>query len=216
MKAKIATLLCLLFMAVACHAQSADKLFASGVKCQQTMTVASQNQAINYFTKARACYDSKAKKDLCTQQITACRNIIKQLNSKKSSGTTTNKKQQKKPAKKQPQAKSEDKLTSVDTKPEPQVEKRNVTLSLAESYLKFKGNEGEFQKVKVNCNYDDWKIAEIPVWVNCSRNEENEVIVEVKKNITKKERSGNVIITCDDKSVNLVIIQERYKKFGLF
>ena len=58
---------------------SCDKLFSSGVKYQQTMTIASQNKAITYFEKAKVCYDSQAKKDLCDQQITTCRNIIVQL-----------------------------------------------------------------------------------------------------------------------------------------
>lgn len=52
------------------NAQSAcDKLFSNGVKCQQTMTVSSQKNAISYFEKAKICYDSQAKKDLCDQQI---------------------------------------------------------------------------------------------------------------------------------------------------
>lgn len=41
---------------------SCDKLFASGVKFQQTMTIVSQNKAITYFEKAKVCYDSQSKK----------------------------------------------------------------------------------------------------------------------------------------------------------
>lgn len=43
------------------------------------MTISSQRNAIGYFEKAKICYDSQAKKDLCDQQIKSCRNIITQL-----------------------------------------------------------------------------------------------------------------------------------------
>ena len=41
---------------------SCDNLYAKAVQCQQTMTIASQNQAITYFQKAQTCYDSEDKK----------------------------------------------------------------------------------------------------------------------------------------------------------
>ena len=66
------------------YAQSScDKLFANGVKLQQTMTISSQKKAINFFEKAKACYDSQAKKDLCDEQIKSCRNIIAQISKTK-------------------------------------------------------------------------------------------------------------------------------------
>ena len=78
-------------MTLTANAQtSCEKLYASGVKLQQTMTIASQKKAITYFEKAKVCYDSKAKKDLCDQQIKSCRNIIAQLKEGKATGFNGN------------------------------------------------------------------------------------------------------------------------------
>ncbi len=181
---------------------SCDKLFASGVKLQQTMTVASQNKAITYFEKAKVCYDSQSKKDLCDQQIKACRNIIAQLSKKTKTVTTTRN--------------TDETSTNEQTVQEPvrtKQEVRNVQLSIDCAYLKFKGKGGEFKKAKVTCNYTDWEIVEKPDWVNCTRNDNGEIVVEAVKNPTKEERSGVIKITCGDKSVTLTVIQEKYKKF---
>lgn len=193
-----------LFLFPASAQTSCDKLFSSGVKCQQTMTVASQNKAITYFEKAKVCYDSKAKKDLCDQQIKACHNIISQLSKKK-----------KAPA-------SETKRIVSDTvetlKPivKPKVEKRDVSLIIECNYLKFKSKGGELKKAKVVCNYNDWKIIDKPDWISCTRNDNNEIIVEATKNPTKEERSGLIKIACDDKEATLTVIQEKSKKLGIF
>lgn len=183
---------------------SCDKLFASGVKFQQTMTIASQNKAITYFEKAKVCYDSQSKKDLCDQQITACRNIISQLSKKSkstNSGVTVPKE-------------AVDTLSSNSKAPQIKEEKKDVQLSIDCTYLKFKGKGGEFKKAKVTCNYPDWNVIEKPNWVKCSKNE-NEIIVEVDKNPNKEERSGSIIIECGNKTVSLTIIQEKFKKFGI-
>ena len=55
----------------------------------------------------------------------------------------------------------------------------------------------------------------MPSWVNCSRNENDEIVVEVEKNLSKEERSGILKIECGDESVTLTIIQERQKMFGI-
>lgn len=183
---------------------SCDKLFASGVKFQQTMTIASQNKAITYFEKAKVCYDSQAKKDLCDQQITACRNIITQLSkkTKQSNISTTVPKE------------DVDTLSSKPKVAEQREVKKDVQISIDCTYLKFKGKGGEFKKAKIVCNYPDWEIAEKPNWVNCSKND-GEIVVEAAKNQTKEERSGSIIIRCGDKSATLTIIQEKFKKFGV-
>lgn len=182
---------------------SCDKLFASGVKFQQTMTITSQNKAITYFEKAKVCYDSQAKKDLCDQQITACRNIIAQLSKKsKAPNTTTVPKE------------DTDSLKAKPAADENHALKKDVNLSINCTYLKFKGKGGEFKKAKITCNYPDWEITAKPDWVNCSKNDD-EIVVEAVKNPNKEERSGSIIIECGDKSVSLTIIQERYKKFGV-
>lgn len=191
--------------ALGAAAQSAcDKLMASGVRAQQTLTVASQRKAISYFEKAKACYDSEAKKALCDEQITACRNIIAQLSRNQAEAHP---------------AAAADSVVPEPQKPEaPVVEQpaaRDVTLSLDCTYLKFKGKGGEFKKARVICNYPDWTVTQKPEWVNCSKNDDGEIVVEADKNPTKEERSGVVIIECGDKSVSLTIIQEKYKKFGV-
>lgn len=195
-----------IFSVMAFAQQSAgDNLFATGVKLQQTMTIASQNKAISYFEKAKICYDSQAKKELCDQQIKACRNIIAQIakNSEPQSGPTK-------------EEKTEELVARPAPTPEVKAAKRDVELSLDCTYLKFKGRGKEFKKVKVHCNYSDWKITEIPSWANCSRNENNnEIVVEVGKNPNKEERSGILKIECGDKSATLTIIQEKIKKLGI-
>ncbi len=186
------------------YAQSAcDKLFSSGVKLQQTMTVGSQKKAISYFEKAKICYDSQAKKELCDQQIKACRNIIVQISKSNN--------QKKNPSSDIIGGK---KVKSDSVRVEVEV-KKNVELSINCTYLKFKGKGGEFKKAKVTCNYPDWKVVDMPSWVNCSRNENDEIVVEVEKNLSKEERSGILKIECGDESVTLTIIQERQKMFGI-
>ena len=183
---------------------SCDKLFSSGVKYQQTMTIVSQNKAITYFEKAKVCYDSQSKKDLCDQQIIACRNIIAQLSKKAQTPT---------PVATVPE-KDVDSLSAKPILAEQKENKKDVQLSIDCTYLKFKGKGGEFKKAKIECNYPDWEITENPKWVNCSKND-GEIVVEAIKNPTKKERSGSIIIECGDKSVTLTIIQEKFKKFGV-
>lgn len=193
--------------ALVVNAQNAcDKLFANGVKYQQTMTVSSQKKAIGYFEKAKICYDSQAKKDLCDQQIKSCRNIITQL-------VRTEE------AKKKESQSVESEVVSQNKKKnelEPVRKDGEVKLSLDRAYIKFKGKGNEFQKVKVTCNYSDWEITKMPEWVNCSKNEDNEIVIEVEKNPTDVERSAQLEVTCGDKSTTLTIIQEKFKKFILF
>lgn len=182
---------------------SCEKLYASGVKLQQTMTVAAQKKAITYFEKAKVCFDSKAKKDLCDQQIKSCKNIIAQLSKKEkqTAAPVTSKKE-------------ENSQSITNNTPPAQPSKKDVRLSIDCTYLKFKGKGGEFKKAKVTCNYSDWEIIDKPYWVKCSRNE-NEIVVEAEKNTGKNERSGSIIIECGDKTVSLTIIQEKFKKFGV-
>lgn len=201
---KFLFILIMVMLALPVGAQtSCDKLFASGVKFQQTMTITSQNKAITYFEKAKVCYDSQAKKDLCDQQITACRNIIAQLSKKSKAPNTT-----------MVPKEDTDSLKAKPAADENQALKKDVNLSINCTYLKFKGKGGEFKKAKITCNYPDWEITAKPDWVNCSKNDD-EIVVEAVKNPNKEERSGSIIIECGDKSVSLTIIQERYKKFGV-
>lgn len=187
---------------------SCDKLFSNGVRYQQTMTISSQNNAIALFEKAKACYDSQAKKDLCDQQIRACKNIIAQINK-----TNNLIKKEAEAAEVAEQQKVEKVDTVVTVVPEV---RKDIVLTLDLSYLKFKGKGGEFKKIKVTCNYPDWKIVSNLSWVKCSRNDNSEIVVEVDENPTKSERSGNITVECDNVSATFTIIQDKIKKFGLF
>ncbi|MDO5764912.1 MAG: BACON domain-containing protein [Elusimicrobiales bacterium] len=184
------------------NAQSAcDKLFSNGVKLQQTMTIQSQKKAITYFGKAKVCYDSQAKKNLCDQQIVACRNIIAQIT-----------KQRQKKIDKKVVHTEETEVTPIDSVVAVTVEEKGVEIFLGCNYLKFKA-KGEFKKAKVTCNYPDWNIKDIPSWVNCSKNDNDEIVIEAKKNSTKEERSCVLKIECRGEYVTLTIIQEKPKKF---
>jgi hypothetical protein len=193
---------CAVFM-VQAQSSSCDKLFASGVKLQQTMTIASQNQAITFFEKAKACYDSQAKKDLCDQQIIACRNIIKQLRPKSSGKEMV------------PTISHKDSLEGgLLTTPENTPEANEVELSIDCTYLRFKGKGGEFKKANVICNRSDWEVVDKPSWVSCTKNDNGELVIEVTKNPNnKEERSGIIKIECQGKSATLTIIQERFKQY---
>lgn len=192
-------------LALPMAAQSAcDKFFSSGVAAQQTMTVASQRNAITFFEKAKSCYDSQAKKDLCDQQIKACRNIINQL-LKQSQAPASEPSPA--PAAVSEEPKKELQQESTDT-PE-------VQLSLNVNYLKFKGKGGEFKKAKVKCSSPDWQIVSKPDWVNCSRSD-NELVVEAEQNPSGEERSGAIELQSGNRTVTLTVIQEKNKKFGIF
>lgn len=69
---------------------AADKFYTQGVACMKAMTIASQQKAIGFFSKAKVAYDSQAKKSLCDNQISVCRNIISNLKSGKQPTSKTN------------------------------------------------------------------------------------------------------------------------------
>lgn len=79
----VATLVALFFACLPVKAQksAADKFYAQGQACMQTMTVPSQKSAISYFSKAKVAYDSADKKKQCDAQIAVCRSIIGKLQS---------------------------------------------------------------------------------------------------------------------------------------
>lgn len=199
------TLISILFLApLAGNAQSScDKLFAEGAKLQQTMTIAAQNKAIAIFEKAKVCYDSNERKNICDQQIKTSYTIIKNLKSAANS-TSTNASQNTE------NEKLKDSLAVEKTS----VEKirNDVKLSLKNNHLTFKAKGGEFKKVKVECNYEDWTVTENPEWVTVSRNSDNELIIETNENDTENERAAVIKVECGDKEVSLIINQKKYNK----
>lgn len=178
------------------NAQSAcEKYYATAVKCQQTMTIASQNQAIANFEKAMNCYDSQQKKQLCKSQITTCKNTIA-LIKKKQQDTTLKTTEQKVDDKK---------LTEVKEKKEDE----KVELTVSETILKFKPKGGEFAKFKVTCNYEDWNVVEKPEWIAYSINSDKEVVCEASKNPQKGERQGMIVVECKGTRVSVAVLQSK-------
>ncbi len=212
MKRYIVLLVVIITTAMSAMSQSTcDKLYAKAVQCQQTMTVASQNQAIALFQKAQACYDSDARKKLCASQIATCRNTINLI---KNQGSGSNRKKSV-----DPEVLKEDVV--VDTvyvfKEEPKdTIPANITVNTA--MVKFKPKGGQFQKVKVTCNYPDWKVVECPDWVSYSISSDNEIVLEASKNEEKQERSAMVRVECRGAQTSFVVIQGKkslLNKIGL-
>lgn len=180
---------------------SCENLYAKAIKYQQTMTIASQNQAIAYFQKAQTCYDSEAKKKLCASQIATCKNTIA-LIKKSNQGANSD-------SKNGNAVETKDSLTIVDKQKKEVVDAIEVSLSLSENILKFKAKGGEFKKVKVLCNVDDWKVVEQPEWVTISISKDNEIVVEASKNPEKVERSGMVKIECRGVYATFAVLQAK-------
>ena len=183
------------------HGQnSCDNLYAKGVKSQQTMTIVSQNQAIRFFQKAQACYDSETKKQLCITQIATCKNTIVLIKRNKQEGTASSRKGS---------LVEEKKEESIAKQGNNKIDTVKVVLSVNESVIKFKAKGGEFKKVKVICNFDDWKVVEHPEWITYSVSKDNEIVLEASKNPSKEERSGMIKIECRGESVSFAILQSK-------
>lgn len=177
---------------------SCDNLYAKAAKYQQTMTIDSQNQAITYFQKAQACYDSEDKKNLCSSQITTCKNTISMIKSKKSDTT-----------KKAKKGDSKDNLTEIRTPEKTKMDTVKVRLSVSETIVKFKAKGGEFKKVKVTCNINEWAVTDHPDWISYSINKENEIVLEAAENPLKEERSGMIKIDCRGVSTTFAVLQSK-------
>lgn len=196
-----------LLFTITVNAQNCDKIYAQAVQYQQKMTIASQNQAIKYFQSAYNCYDSATKKELCTSQIATCRNTIKLIrNGQNKSGGNASKRKQK--------VLDDDSLAIVDDGSANTKVKKNVELFVNENIVKFKANGKDFQKVKVTCNYSDWKVVEYPDWLTISINNEGEIILEASKNTQKEERSGIVKVECHGTTVTFAVLQSKKTLFG--
>lgn len=185
------------------YAQSiGDKLFAQGQKLQMVQTVKSQNQAISKFIAAQKAYDSKAKKNMCDNQIAICKSNIKTLSQKQ----TVRKPKVRKPK----NVVVEDDSVVVAPK---KIEREPVNLYLSVSYIEFKaaGKVNDKHEIVVNCNYDDWELS-CPEWVHAAKNG-NTLILTASANSTSEERSGKLTVTCYDKTAELVIYQK--SKFSI-
>lgn len=188
-------MLCASVVALA-QTSTGDKLFLEGQNLQKTLTVVSQNAAIKKFQAAKAVYTAADKKKMCDNQIAICNSNIRSI------GTKTKTSVKKKVEESVP-----------EPEPEPVVTKRtDVQLSLSDTRLdfKYKPKEGATQSVEVNCNYDDWVVESKPDWVEVYK-AATKINVEVQENKGDEERSGIVVVKCEDTEVNLIINQERAK-----
>ena len=188
--------------AMGSYAQSiGDKLFAQGQKLQMVQTVKSQNQAIRKFIAAQKAYDSKAKKNMCDNQIAICKGNIKTLSQKQTV--------------RKPKVRKSKNVIVEDDRAEmvPKIEREPVNLYLSVSYIEFKaaGKVSDKHEVVVNCNYNDWKLS-CPEWVHVAKNG-NTLILTASANSTSEERSGKLTVTCFDKTAELVIYQK--SKFSI-
>ena len=188
--------------AMGSYAQSiGDKLFAQGQKLQMVQTVKSQKQAISKFIAAQKAYDSKAKKNMCDNQIAICKGNIKTLS-------------QKQTVQKLKVRKSKNVIVEDDrAEMVPKIEREPVNLYLSVSYIEFKaaGKVSDKHEVVVNCNYNDWKLS-CPEWVHVAKNG-NTLILTASANSTSEERSCKLTVTCYDKTAELVIYHK--SKFSI-
>ena len=183
--------------AMGSYAQSiGDKLFAQGQKLQMVQTVKSQKQAISKFIAAQKAYDSKAKKNMCDNQIAICKGNIKTLSQKQTV--------------RKPKVRKSKNVIVEDDRAEmvPKIEREPVNLYLSVSYIEFKaaGKVSDKHEVVVNCNYNDWKLS-CPEWVHVAKNG-NTLILTASANSTSEERSCKLTVTCYDKTAELVIYQK--------
>lgn len=82
----------------------------------------------------------------------------------------------------------------------------DVNLILSDESIRFKNKGGEFKKVKVICNIEDWEILSYPNWITISRND-NEFVIESTKNNTKKHRTGILKVGCLGETKEISILQ---------
>ena len=187
--------LLLFCVASACMAQSSrgDQLFAEGEKLQRTLTISSQNAAIQKFKKAKIAYSSAVRKAACDTQIGVCNGNITRLKKRDSEN-----------------ARKPDSVAASAAQPQPEAVPRvEVTLSLSKSRLDFKYKPKTNQTVSVDCNRDDWEIASYPEWLKVYT-AANEFSVIAEEN-TGEERSGIVTVRCGVKEASVIINQDKIK-----
>lgn len=191
MKFFIASLLAFVLCVGSASAQAAcEKIYAQAVEAQKTMTVASQKKAIELFKKAQGCYDSKAKKDLCASQITTCNNTIKLIQKPKTN------------------SKSDPTVSEEPAKPTKEPVANDVDMRFSTYLVQFKA-KGEFQSVKVDCNYPDWKVIDYPSWITCSINAYDEIVLKAEKNSESSNRQGVVKVSCRGTVLEFEVSQKK-------
>lgn len=202
---RLFVLLCMMTTSLCMFAQeSADKLYLEGQRLQKTMTIASQDQAIAKFKSAKAIYKVATKKTMCDNQIAVCSNNKQTIKSKSYGGG------------KSASSANTNKSTIGKTEPTPEkVTKKNVIMNLSTERLdfKYKPKKGATQSVDVTGDCEGWKISKKPDWVIVSITT-GKFYVEAQENETGSERSGVITVSCEDKSIDVVVNQEKPKKIN--
>ncbi len=174
---------------------SCDELFREGQRLQQTMTRAAQNRAIALFQKAKVCYDSAQRKEICDQQIRTCYAIIQRLGEPA-------------PVEQEPEAVD---TVVVEQQVEEPAEPEHVNVLLrvekGRDEIKFGARNPKPVTVEIICNYNDWEVIDKPLWITIYRNEAGLVITA--DNNDDEKREGKITIVCGDKSATIVVKQKK-------
>lgn len=82
-----------------------------------------------------------------------------------------------------------------------------TALIASENQITFTGKGGDFKKINIKCDSNDWDILDSPNWVHITRND-NAIVVESTQNGSHKERSGKIIIGNVEDSILITVSQQ--------
>lgn len=189
----------LMLLPLMLHAQTnCDAIFKEGQRLQQTMTIAAQNKAIQLFKKAKACYDSRERQDLCDQQIQTSQRIIQQLGAatprrtvEETDTTTPN-----------PQP--------VVEQPVEEVQKEPVKLDYKfdGKKIEFKAKDDKAVTIQIFCNYE-WEVVSAPDWISYSINNKGDIVITASQNDTKDKREGEIVVASGDTQIKIPVYQKK-------
>lgn len=193
---RIILILFMSFMAIgqAIHAQStADKLYSQGVTYMKTMTIASQKKAISSFEKAKIAFDSQAKKNLCDEQIVACRNIIQKLNVPKPNPVTIETPVDR-------EVLDTDSMVEIPEVPE-------ATFSITPSEITVAAKGGKYIEISVESSIGEWQVESCPEWITYTSSS-SKLLIKADKNKDKKnERAGIIVLVANNAKAELIVKQ---------
>ena len=199
-------LLCITCACIDAGAQAtsaADRLYARGVTYMKTMTISMQKKAIAAFGKAKVAYDSKAKKNLCDEQIAACRNIIRKL-----SAANKRRNRRSKAENKIAETKTDTAAVVPDSAATADITPAIAEISVAPTLAEFSIDGGKYVEITVTCNFDDWKVKSCPDWITYTA-ANNKLLVKAKKNKEKAERAGIIVVECRGTEAEVIVKQEK-------
>lgn len=77
----------------------------------------------------------------------------------------------------------------------------------SENQISFLNNGGDFKKIKIKSETNDWDIQEAPDWVNITKSDDT-IVVESTKNDSQEERTGVIKIGCFSDVVSITVVQQ--------